>query len=278
MAEESVAANARNEAVRSGDGACRMARRQVLARRDALRGARRRIPADWAGLMGKAHCLVIPATLAAQLLWGFVARAESSHLENRCPRLSPAAYEELDARVQLLLQGREKPSPPPAVVCDGASAWVEWAGQRLEVPARTPLADEFVEVIEAHLNGEVGAAPASSRGTEAKAVASRQPLLPAASEAPLVPPTPQPAARMAQRAEDARGGGVALGVQIEPPSESRIRKATRVRPGWLRRRRSGSESLTTPARSACGSVSTRTCAYPSWSSDPRAGLGPTTSP
>jgi len=45
------------------------------------------------------YALVAAAWLAA---WPASARAQSAHVENRCPKLSLAEYDELDARVLLL--------------------------------------------------------------------------------------------------------------------------------------------------------------------------------
>src|SRR3954464_16078730 len=61
-------------------------------------------------------CLLPPSRVAGA----------SGHVENRCPRLSPAAYEELDARVLLLLNSEGGGAPLPAVVCSEGGSWVEW--------------------------------------------------------------------------------------------------------------------------------------------------------
>src|SRR5258705_8532510 len=65
---------------------------------------------------------------ALGLLWSTPALAQSEHVENRCPRLSAADYEELDARVLLLLKGKvdERPAGLPAVGCSWKGSWGEW--------------------------------------------------------------------------------------------------------------------------------------------------------
>lgn len=156
---------------------------------------------------------------AATLLVGASARAESTHVENRCPQLSSEAYEELDARLQLLLQSEGDLRPLPAVVCIRAGSWVEWDGHRFLIVGRAPLVDEVVDIIEGQLHGASRQHDSSPKTTEDAAVAAGQPMLQRGSGAPPAPPeVRQPADRVAVRPSDARGGGISLGVETELPS------------------------------------------------------------
>lgn len=153
------------------------------------------------------------ATVLASVLFVGSARAEPAHVENRCARLSAAAYDELDARVLLLLSGEVR-RPLPAVVCSADAAWVEWDGRRFEIAGKAPIADEVVDVVEAQLNAEH-----SDPAFPARAAAAEKP--PAATPAISARPgTGRPADRVAQRPSDARGGGLSLGIQTELPSSS----------------------------------------------------------
>jgi hypothetical protein len=149
------------------------------------------------------------------------ALAQAPHVDNRCPRLANDAYEELDARVLLLLRGEHGKRPPPAIVCKASSAWVEWEGRRFEVTGRSTIVDEAVDIIEAQLHEDERAADADPKTAEAAAIASGQPVLERGTgSAPPTPPVRQPANRVAVRPSDARGGGIALGIETELPSAS----------------------------------------------------------
>lgn len=151
--------------------------------------------------------------------WPSTAGAETRHVDNRCPRLSETEYEELDARVLLLLRAETEARPVPAVVCTAHSAWLEWQGQRLPIVGRAPLVEEVVDLVEAQLHDELRKTQADPKTTEDAAVASGQPMLErGAGTAPPPPAVGQPADRVALRAADARGGGIALGFETEVPS------------------------------------------------------------
>ena len=157
----------------------------------------------------------------ALALSGTSALAQAAHVDNRCPTLSTRAYEELDARVLLLLRGEDGTRPLPAVVCNGASTWVEWGGQRFEVTGRTTIVDEVVDIIESQLHDDDRAEEADVKTAEAAAIASGQPVLQRGNgNAPPTPSVRQPADRVAVRPADARGGGIALGIETELPSGS----------------------------------------------------------
>lgn len=148
-------------------------------------------------------------------------QAAAARVENRCPRLTAAEYEELDARVQLLLKSEREQRSPPAVVCSDEGAWVEWNGQRLRVLGRAAIVDEVVDIIEAQLHDAERKAEADPKTTESQAIADGQPMLEQGSEtAPPAPSLGRPADPRATRAVDARGGGVAVALEAEMPSES----------------------------------------------------------
>jgi hypothetical protein len=150
-----------------------------------------------------------------------VARAQTAHVDNRCPRLSTDAYEELDARVLLLLRAEHGERSLPAVVCTATSAWVEWNGKRLVVTGRAPFVDEVVDIIESELRDDDPAVDTTRKPDESDAIAPAEPALERGSgTAPPPPPVWQPADRVAVRASDARGGGISLGIETELPSHS----------------------------------------------------------
>lgn len=141
--------------------------------------------------------------------------ADTAHVVNRCPRLTSEQYEELDARVLLLLKADSGARALPAVVCTPERAWVEWDDQRHAIVGRAPLVDEVVDVIETQLNGS------SARRVEDEAVAAGEPTLQrGGGVAPPLPSVVQPADRVALRPADAKGGGIALGVETELASDS----------------------------------------------------------
>ena len=156
---------------------------------------------------------------ASLLVWS--AQAAGAHVENRCSRLSIADYEELDARIQLLLKSERSEGPPPAVVCNAQSAWVEWNGQRFAITGRAPMVDEVVDIVEGQLHDDERSAEANPKSAEDRAVAAGQPMLEAGAGAPPPPPpVAQPAAPRAARATDARGGGVSISIENELPGGS----------------------------------------------------------
>jgi hypothetical protein len=157
---------------------------------------------------------------AAQL-FGVSAAAADGHVGNQCPRLSAAAYEELDARVLLLLKSEGGSRPLPTVVCNDIGSWLEWDGRRFEILGRGPLQDEVVDLLEAALHDAERKADADPRATEDAAIAEGRPMLEQGSgAAPRPPALGQPASRVAQRASDARGGGLTLGMETEIPSDT----------------------------------------------------------
>jgi hypothetical protein len=145
------------------------------------------------------------------MLWTAAASAQSAHVANRCPRLSAAEYEELDARVLLLLKSEEESRPAglPAVVCSDRGSWVEWDGQRFEIVGRGSIPDEVVDIVEAELNGSERRTEVVAKTIEDEAVAAGEPVLDGGSG-------PAPSRR---RAAVARGGGLTVGIESELPSE-----------------------------------------------------------
>jgi hypothetical protein len=148
-------------------------------------------------------------------------QAKGEHVQNRCPRLSSAEYDELDARVLLLVEsegaaGREL----PAVVCTRGGAWVQWGQERIQIVGRGSLVDEVVDIVEARLNDAERKADADPQTTEDAAVAAGQPMLEAGSGSAPAPPPAVQRARMAVRPADARGGGISAGFETEFVSDS----------------------------------------------------------
>ncbi len=161
------------------------------------------------------------AGLAAVLGVAATAGATTAHVENRCSRLSEARYEELDARVQLLLRSAGGERPLPTVVCTEQASWLEWEGRRFPILGRGTIEDEVVDIVEAELHGAERKADADPRRVEDSAVAAGQPMLePGAGSAPAAPAQVTPADPQASRASDARGGGIAVGIETEMPSPS----------------------------------------------------------
>lgn len=159
-------------------------------------------------------CAGFVVGVLARPAWG-----QTAHVENRCPRLAMGEYEEIDARVQLLLRAEAEPPPPPAVVCAGKEAWVEWQGRRFPIVGRAPIVEEVVDVVEGVLHDADRRADADPRRAEDSAVAAGQPMLERGSGPPPAPPAATTRADpVAGRASDARGGGIALGIEMELPS------------------------------------------------------------
>jgi hypothetical protein len=180
--------------------------------------------AEAARVSSKKRCKARAYALAAGMavaLWGAPAGADGGHVTNRCPRLSGAEYEELDARILLLVESVGGASDLPTVVCTAAGAWVEWHGQRVDVVGRGALVDEVVDIVESQLHGAERQADADPKTAEGAAVAAGQPMLQRGSgTAPAPPPATQAARAMAKRPEDARGGGISAGIESELVSET----------------------------------------------------------
>lgn len=175
--------------------------------------------ADGTPILPKSRSKAVACALGAASLAGFLTapcEAEPSHVENRCPRLSTGAYEELDARVLLLLKSAGGARPLPAVICNDVGSWVQWGGRHFDILGRAPLVDEVVDIVEAELHGT----DASAKAAEDSAVAAGEPVLErGAGAAPPLPPTVQPADRLAVRPADARGGGISAAIESELVSD-----------------------------------------------------------
>lgn len=124
-----------------------------------------------------------------------------ARVENLCPRLDAAEYDELDARVLLWLSSAHDTRPPPVVGCDAERSWVEWAGRRWPLPGAAPVSDEVLDVLEA--------ARREASALDALAKAEVAP-------APEAPPPWQVQARRAL------GGGIALGWETELPLRGQV--------------------------------------------------------
>jgi hypothetical protein len=139
--------------------------------------------------------------LGATLGVAAIAGATPGRVENRCPRLSEAGYEELDARVQLLLRSDSAERPLPAVVCAEEGSWVEWQGRRLPIVGRGLIEDEVVDIVEKELHGAAREAEADPRRLEDAAVAAGEPMLErGGGSAPAAPASARPADPVALRA------------------------------------------------------------------------------
>lgn len=142
-------------------------------------------------------------------------------MQNRCPRLSSAQYDELDARVLLLVESEgANDAELPAVVCTRAGAWVQWGEERVEIVGRGLLVDEVVDIVEARMHDAERKADADPKTAEDSAVAAGQPMLQRGGGPPPEPPPTVQRPRMAVRAADARGGGIAAGFEAEFVSDS----------------------------------------------------------
>lgn len=155
------------------------------------------------------------------LLFSAPGQAKGGHVQNRCPRLSSAQYDELDARVLLLFESEGFSSAElPSVVCTRAGAWVQWEEERVEIVGRGSLVDEVVDIVEARLHEAERKADADPKTTEDSAVAAGQPMLQRGGGPPPEPPPTVQRPRMAVRPADARGGGIAAGFEAEFVSDS----------------------------------------------------------
>ncbi len=133
-----------------------------------------------------------------------LAMARSDHVECRCPRLEAAEYDELDARVLLWLGGARDMRALPIVGCDAERSWVEWAGQRRNLPGVAPLPDEVLDVLEAVRRED----------------AAVQALANASSDAAVAVSAPIP--RWEVQARRAQGGGIAIGWETELPIAGQV--------------------------------------------------------
>ena len=85
------------------------------------------------------------------VLWALPSRAHPAHVENRCPGLSPAVYDELDARLVLLLNSEGNSEALPSLVCTPQGSWLEWRGARFDLPGKAAIPDEALDIVEAQL-------------------------------------------------------------------------------------------------------------------------------
>ena len=153
--------------------------------------------------------------LSPALVW-----AKGGHVENRCPRLTPADFDELDARVLLLVEGEGGAEELPTIVCTRERSWVEWHGERFDILGRGSLVDEVVDIVDTHLHGAERKADADPKTAEAWAIAAGAPMLErGGGAAPAPPPVTQPADPVAHRAADARGGGLSAAFESEYVSD-----------------------------------------------------------
>ena len=123
--------------------------------------------------------------------------------------------------MQLLLRSEGGEQELPAVVCTEQGSWLEWRGRRFPIVGRASIEDEVVDIVESELHDGDREAEADPRRTEERAVAAGQPMLErGAGSSPTPPANAVPADPVALRSSDARGGGIAIGIQTEGPSET----------------------------------------------------------
>jgi hypothetical protein len=171
-------------------------------------------------IRGKAPLYVI-GWVGLGLFWSAPGYAQSEHVGDRCPRLSNAEYEELDARVLLLLKSEGGAERLPTVVCGDGGSWVAWHDRRFTILGRAPIADEVVDIIEAELQDTERRFAADARIGENGVAAAGVPVLQPSGAAAAAPAHGgRRADPIALRAADARGGGIALGLETELPSDS----------------------------------------------------------
>lgn len=148
--------------------------------------------------------------LALSLASASVAQAApKAHVENRCARLSAAEYEELDARIQLLLHNQLPARSLPAIVCDLETAWLEWEGKHYRILGRASLVEEAVDIIESQLNDAERKPEAYTQAQEDEAVAAGEPFLKSESSG-----------RRRRKRWAPEGGGLTIGIESELPSDS----------------------------------------------------------
>jgi hypothetical protein len=154
-----------------------------------------------------AACLGLACLLSVA---GRVWAAPKAHVENRCGRLSAADYEELDARIQLLLHNHLPARPLPAIVCDLETAWLEWEGNQYRILGRSSLVEEAVDIVESQLNDAERKPEAYTQAQEDEAVAAGEPFLKSES-----------GRRTRKRSRwGPEGGGLTIGIESELPSDS----------------------------------------------------------
>lgn len=171
-------------------------------------------------LRGKAVKLRAGALGVLCLAWLTVAapvHADQPRVENRCQRLSSLEYDELDARVQLLLRGAKSAGPAPAIHCDAERAWVTWQGARLDLEGSDSLVDEAIDVIDARLHQAAPPLPAG-RSPAAPPVADPTGEAAPSAEGAGSPPAALRVERRRRRG-GAEGGGLTVGIETEHPSE-----------------------------------------------------------
>lgn len=132
-----------------------------------------------------------------------------------------ASYEELDARVLLLLKSDGGDRPLPVVVCDAERAWLEWDGRRFEISDRGSMADEVVDIVEAELQAAGRKREAEPKTPEPAASVSGELASERSSDSEATTPARgRPADPQAKRAVDARGGGICTSLETEAPSKT----------------------------------------------------------
>jgi len=141
----------------------------------------------------------------------------AGRLVNRCPRLSSQEYDEIDARVQLLLEGEALSRTPPVLVCTPSESWLEWDARRFVLPRRAPLTDEVVDAVEQHLQET----PPTPSGDDSSPAAETGPA-PLETAAGAVTPAPRPTAEprprsVLPRRESGLGGGLLVSMETELP-------------------------------------------------------------
>jgi hypothetical protein len=157
-------------------------------------------------------CALVGVALVA--LSPAAALAKAGHVENRCPKLEPTQYEELDARVQLLFKAQGIARALPAIICTKDYSWVEWEGEKFDILGRGPIADEVVDILERHLE------PQDKNDEDSQTPAGQPALQRGSGSSPRPPPKVQRADPLALRPSDARGGGVTVGIETEIPSDT----------------------------------------------------------
>jgi hypothetical protein len=143
------------------------------------------------------------------------AAAPAEHVANRCPALASPVYEELDARIQLLMKSEGSARELPTIVCTERASWVDWEGRHHRILGRGAIQDEVLDIVAQHLHDDDTDARASIDGSDGE-----PPLERGAGVAPTPPPAVQPADPVASKPSEARGGGIAVGFETELPSDS----------------------------------------------------------
>ncbi len=133
----------------------------------------------------------------------------------QCARLTRAERDELDARLRLLI-GTTRGAPPRIELgCDEQKAWIDWSGENLPVRLGEPLTDEYLDVVEDHLERKRQADEKAER--ELAVDRDREALAPGAQP---VNSAARESGRAAEEREARPSGGLALGIEFEPGSGS----------------------------------------------------------